>query len=620
VVPQPGVPCTLTIGNRGILLAVAGAVAAALVVFAVYWPAAHNGFVWDDWSVVVDLSRRVAPLSWLEAVLRPPSDYAALFRPLTMLTFLLQLWAGHAEPLPFHVANVILHATNVLWLTLVAWCLLDDDAARPAARPALAVLCGLIYGMHPALAEPVVWISARSDLLLTGFLSLALLLDRVLPAAGWNRATAVGVLFLAAALCKETAVGFLAALPLVHLALVRPAASMHWADAVVRALSPHYRVYAALIGASLLYLAVRFAVSGPTLGMGMEGVRNNPAPYIESFGQHALVVIASLAVHVWSAIWPFQNMAPGRHLPLPIDIMEVLPAVAGSTGVVLLALLAACARGARRVPGLLFLAFVAALLPVANIVPIPAVVVPVEIGVASRYVTFPLLFACLAVPFVLLRAEASLVRRVRYRETLLWLVVCTWLVASAANVRGIIPLWNNDAILNSWALHQGGPSFWRYANYGIHYLRTGDIHRAREAFLAAVALRDDKHSAWVWGNLGVLELHFGNTARAVGAFRRALELDPGDIPLYHRLGMAQRAVGDLKAAARTLEAGVERIQATGRPHEEEGRLRSALGIAYRDLGRPDDAIAQLKAALALAQDPQERAAAEAALRGVAPSR
>jgi hypothetical protein len=170
------------------------------------------------------------------------------------------------------------------------------------------------------------------------------------------------------------------------MALVRPEAVAHWTG-TVRALAPHYRVYAALVGAGVLYLGARLAVAGPGFGMDMEGIKNNPAPYIESFGQHVLVVIASLALHVWSAIWPFQSVAPGRHLPLPIDITAVLPALAGSAGIVLLAVQAARTGGAGRVPGLLFLAFIASLLPVANIVPIPAVVVPVEIGVASRYVT-----------------------------------------------------------------------------------------------------------------------------------------------------------------------------------------------------------------------------------------
>ena len=564
------------------------------------------------------MSRRIAPLSLLEAALIPPSDYAVLFRPLTMLTFVLQLRAGHIDPLPFHVASVVLHAVNVIALTLVAWRFLEEDTA-PAARPALAALCGLIYGIHPILAESVVWISARSDLLLTFFLTLALLFDRVLPAAGWSRALAVGALFLAAALCKETAVGFLVALPLVHMALVRTEAAAHWTGAV-QSLAPHWRVYAALVGAGILYLGVRLAVTGPGFGMDMEGIKNNPAPYIESFGQHVLVVIASLALHVWSAIWPFQSVAPGRHLPLPIDIMAVLPAVVGSATTVLLAVQAARTHGAGRVPGLLFLAFVASLLPVANIVPIPAVVVPVEIGVASRYVTFPLLFACLAVPYVLRGAEALLARQVRYQRALISLIVGAWILASAANVRGIIPLWNNDAIMNSWAIQQDGPSFWRYANYGIHYFRVGEIQRAREAFRTAVTLRDDQHSAWIWGNLGVLEFHFGNTAEAAKAFQRALELDPKDIPVYYRLGMAQRAMGEIEAAARTLEAGVERIKASGRPHVDEGQIRYGLGIAYRDLGRPDDAIAQLKSAQALARNPEERAAAESALRDTAPSR
>lgn len=602
-----------SLGNRAFVLALAGAIASAFAVLAIYWPAAHNGFVWDDWAVVVQMSRSIASVSWLEAILRPPADYAVLFRPLTMLTFLLQLSWGHAGPLSFHVVNIIIHLTTVVWLTLLAWRVLDGDATHATARPALAVLCGLTYGVHPVLTEPVIWISARSDLLLTSFLGLALLLDRTLPATGWNRAVAVGGLFLASLLCKETAIGFLVALPLVHLALDRPRPLWRWAE-LAGALAPHYRIYVAVAGACILYVGLR-VVAGRGLDM---GDAESPAQYIETFGQHVLVVITSLAVHIWSALWPFESIAPGRHLPLPIDVAKVLLPIVASTVSVLLALVGARSSGPWRVPALLFLAFVASLLPVANIVPIPAVAVPTEIGVASRYVTFPLLFACLALPFALRSAGASFVRPTRYGRLLLWLVVGAWTLASVANIRVTIPLWKNDAIMNSWAIQQDGPSFWRYANYGVHYVRTGDLRHAREAFIAAVTLRDDQHSAWVWDNIGIVDIRLGDTGRAIPAFRRALELDPRNVAVYYRLGMTQHAVGELKAAAQTLEAGVNEVRTSGRPHEKEGWLHYELGMTYRDLGRADDAVAHLKLAVQQARSPDERNEFETALKSIAP--
>jgi hypothetical protein len=604
-----------SIPYRGFMSVVTGGILTAIVVMAVYWPARENGFVWDDWAIVDRSASNRDPALWREALLRAPADYAVMFRPFATFTFLLQLWAGHSEPQPFHVVNLIIHLANVFLLTLIAWRLLEDDTSRAWTRPALASLCGLIYGVHPALIEPVTWISCRYDLVMTFSLCLALLFDRVLPGSGWKRALAVGICFLAAMLSKETAVGFMLALPIVHLAFRHPPTSTHNPGSLIRAFVPHYPVYAALLGALALYFTARFAVSGSSLGW---DEMISPARYIETFGQHVLGVAASLAQHVWSAVWPFQNVVPSRSFQLPINATVVLPVIAAGAGASAAILLAARAGAAGRVLGLLFMAFLAALLPVANIIPLPSSVN--ELWASSRYLTFPLIFACLAVPFALRITAASLAKHVRHGPVLLGVIVGAWVLASVANVRVTIPLWKDDAILNSWAIQSGGPSFWRYGNLGAHYVQIGDLPRAREAFTAAIKLRDDEHTAWVWENLGIVEVHLGDRARALQAFQRAVELAPENVKCRVHLAMVQRAVGDSKLAMENLENGLNRIRASGRPDGQEGRLRHELGLAYADLGRREEAIAQLNVALALARDSQERTAVEEALRSIAPRR
>ncbi len=603
--------------NSAYATVVSGGVLAALAVFLIYWPARENGFVWDDWNVL-DILKSAGmrdPALWRETLLRPPADFSVLFRPLTMLTIALQLWTGEPEARSFHIANLVIHSVNVFLLVLIAWRLLDRGASRAFTRPGLAVLCGLIYGVHPALIEPVVWISARSDLLLAFFLSLALLFDRALPETGWKRALAVGASFLAAMLCKESAVGFLAALPIVHLAVNWQRPGPPEFGALARALAPHYRVYIALPGALALYFAVRFAVAGPQFGL--EGVIT-PARYIDSFGQHVLVVIASLTQHIWSVLWPFQDIVPGRYLPLPINGTELLPKAVASAGVVGVALGAVCLSSAGRVPALLFLAFVASLLPVANIVPIPAVVIPSEVAAGSRYVTFPLIFACLAVPFVIRIAGASLMKQVRYGRALIWVIAGAWILASIANVRVTIPLWSNDVVLNTWAIKQGGASFWRHAHIGSYYLLTGDYSRSREASLAALKLRDDDQTAWVWNNLGVAEAALGHAAEAMKAFRRALDLGTDEIKTRINIASLERQGGNPQAAVDVLEVGLRRIEESGRRHRREAQLRYHLGLAYGALGRSEEATVQLSAALALSRDPERRKIMEEALRSVAP--
>ncbi|MBI2510167.1 MAG: tetratricopeptide repeat protein, partial [Betaproteobacteria bacterium] len=428
------------------------------------------------------------------------------------------------------------------------------------------------------------------------------------------RALGVGASFLVAMLCKESAVGFLAALPLVHLAVNWRRPGPPEFGALARALAPHYRAYIALLCALALYFVARFAVSGALFGL--EGMVT-PARYIDSFGQHVLVVIASLAHHVWSVLWPFQDIVPGRYLPLPINGMELLPMAAAGTAVIVVALAAVCTNSSGRVPALLFLAFVAALLPVANIVPIPTVVIPSEVAAGSRYLAFPLIFACLAVPFVIRLAEASLVHHGRYVRALLWLIVGAWILGSVANVRVIIPLWSNDVVLSSWAIRQGGASFWRHAHIGAYYLLTGDYSRSREASAAALKLRDDELTSWVWNNLGVAEANLGHTAEARRAFRRAFDLGTDDIKSRINLASLERTEGKPQIAVDELEEGLRRIRDSGRRHKREAQLRYHLGLAYGALGRSEEAISQLNAALALHRDPERRRIVEEALRSIA---
>jgi len=583
---------------------------AALVTLALYWPVRENDFVWDDWAIVDRFADGLAAMSWQEALLRPPAEYAVLFRPLLMLTFLLQLWAGQTGPESFHIVNLLIHAGNVLLLTLVAWRLLDEPSLPPTQRLVLASLCGLIYGIHPALTEPVIFISARADVVMTCMLCLAALGDQSLQEGSRQRALAVGAGFLAALLSKETAVGFLAALPFLHLARLRPQAplGLHplrtlWAS--------HYRVYAALLGALALYFAARFAVLGPAFGL---TDMDSPARYIGSFGQHALVVVASLAQHIGNALWPFQNIAPGRQLPLPIDAMEVLPTAAASAAVIVVALLAAWKGGAGRVPALLFLAFVAALIPVANIVPIPAVTDPREIGVASRYLTFPLVFACLAVPFLVRSADTALAKRVRYGRAFLGLILAVWLLGSAANVRVIIPLWKNDAVMNTWAIRQDGPSSWRYANLGAYYVRQWELAEARNAYLRAIELHPDYHFAWY--ALGAIETSLGNYESAIRAHRRALETNPDDYMNRIRLAVLERSRNRSQTAVELLEEALRRPRDPHFDPQYEGRIRLHLGLAYLDIGRSQEAETQFSAALTLIRDPGDRAAVEQALQAV----
>jgi hypothetical protein len=432
-------------------------------------------------------------------------------------------------------------------------------------------------------------------------------LDRALAAAGWTRAVLVGAAFICGVLSKETAVGFILALPFLHLATDHQQGRPLDRTAPAAVLASHYRVYATLFAVSAIYLWARFALFGTSIGMRRMALHFDD---IHSFWQRVLAVLASLAQHIADAFWPFQNLIPSRSLGLPINAGEVLPVIALSACLFVAIMMAArCVPPAGRLVALFFLAFLAALIPVSNLLPLPGRWG--QLWVSSRYLTFPLALLCLAIPFACLVADGLLAKHLPWRRWVIAGVAAAWIVASAANVRAIIPLWQNERTLGVWAIQQGAKDYWRYQNLGEYHLHARAPREAREAFRAAVKLRDDVGKNWYY--LGFAEALLDNKAQAAQAFRRALELDPDIIAARINLAKLELEAGNPRVAASVLEQGVFRLKAADEP-DQAGALHFTLGRAYAALGRGEDAAAQMESALKLAQNPQERAAAEAALK------
>lgn len=505
----------------------------ALVVLAVYWPVHANGFLWDDWEYLVRPTIFRDPSQWMTALFHPPLGDAIIFRPVAMPSFMLQLWFGQYDAGPYHVVNLLLHATNAFLVSLLSWRLFSSDDSR-AENLAYPALCGLLYGLHPALAESALWISCRFDLMMTFFLGLALLIDAGRTDIRWPRAIMVATLFLAAALSKETAVGFLIALPVVHLAVARPHPSQR---GLIGTLVSHHKVYVALLLACAAYLALRSAASSdPHSAMRVTG-------RLAGFGmsaQHLLAVAASFAQHLSDALWPFTNVLPSRALTLPIDGGQFLGKFALLAGLVIAALAAVRCAPRARVPALLLFAFLAALLPVSNILPLPSAA-PNEVWAATRYLTFPLMLLCLAVHPALRMLSTALATRAPRLRYLPWILFGVWLASSALILRVTIPLWKNDEVFFRWLMVQEPPRAWHYMSLGAYYARSGRIPEARDTFVRALELTPADEDAW--NNVGTTEAALGNVEGARKAYRRALELNPAHLRSRERPDELERRNG-----------------------------------------------------------------------------
>ena len=141
----------------------------ALVTFVIYSGSLSFDFVWDDWPQIVNspiirtwsnLPRAFGSDLWYHMA-RQQVYYRPLFVAWSMLNYTLfglRPWGWHLGAVLLHVGAV----AAVFWL-----------ARRLGLEYWTAALAALIFALHPIHIEPVTWISAASDTMVTTLAALA---------------------------------------------------------------------------------------------------------------------------------------------------------------------------------------------------------------------------------------------------------------------------------------------------------------------------------------------------------------------------------------------------------------------------------------------------------------
>lgn len=175
-------------------------------------------FLSDDYLVVHYLDRDLDAVRWdrvLAEFVQPWFGVRDLYRPMVSLSLGCNLALGGADPLGFHLFNVLCIAVagaavaatvRLVWRDAPAW---------------VAASCGSLLVLHPAVVEPATWVAARTTGLELLFGTLALAAWAAHLRNGARRG--IALLLLACALCsKEGAMALPAALLAVDL-VARPA-------------------------------------------------------------------------------------------------------------------------------------------------------------------------------------------------------------------------------------------------------------------------------------------------------------------------------------------------------------------------------------------------------------
>lgn len=276
------------------------ALAIASAALVAYLPALRGGFVFDDHMLLLEgQALNLGSLSDIWLTTKAPD-----FFPLTWTTFWIEWRLFGPNPLPYHLANLLLHcaAAVLLWRVL----------AR--LRIPGAWLGGLLFAVHPVAVESVAWISERKNTLSAVFFLAAALAwlaaddERARAVASRHRLAAFG-LFVLALLAKPTVV----MLPVVLVAVDALRDGRLERRHVVRALP----LFAAALAAGLVAIWFQHenALAGQSLGRGMGERVGGAAWALLAYVQKAFVPVRLGFVY---AHWPVSTDSLLFYLPLVV--------------------------------------------------------------------------------------------------------------------------------------------------------------------------------------------------------------------------------------------------------------------------------------------------------------
>jgi len=183
--------------------------AGILVITAIaYAPNLRNGWVIDDWEVFVD-NQLIHSWSFVTNSFRydtwwfrnPASlPQSAFYRPLVNVWFAASAWLFDANPVPWHLAKIVLHLVAVLLTFRVAQLITGEVT--------VGLLCAGLFGLMPAQVEAVAWTSAIAEPLSTVFeLGALVFLIRRKPGLSGGLMGAL-ILYACALLTHESAMLF----------------------------------------------------------------------------------------------------------------------------------------------------------------------------------------------------------------------------------------------------------------------------------------------------------------------------------------------------------------------------------------------------------------------------
>jgi tetratricopeptide (TPR) repeat protein len=521
-----------------------------------YLPALRNGFVWDDQEFIVNNQtiRELFPLSRFfqkQGLVTTGDIYPTTgSRPLMTFSLALDYRLWKLDPAGYHLANLLLHLLCVWLVALVAY-----ELTR---RGTAAGLAAAIFSVLPGRAEAVIALLGRSDLLATlfiliGFYAYLKFAARPRSLVIWYLISAIGFLF--AVLSKETGLVFIGLITGYEL-IVKPRRPMR---VIILRLMPFLAIAAA-------YWRYRgWVLAGNTSGLEWWG---------GTMYNNYLMSLQAYAKYLWLIFVP-AVLSPMHMVPIPAGPFSFLSLLGLVLGLVTVVLVAVLIRKDRTM-GFGALWFLIAMLPVANILPIPGMIM------AERWLYLPSVGLCLAAglaAFRFLKSSPGSIKILARGFLFLILLIYSFRVFCWC------PAWRSDETVARAALRTSPDSHIALNNLGKVLLEQGRVQEAEVLFRRSLEIKPNYGVAHL--NLAMVLRDRGRMEEAKAECLKAVEFSPENPDAQNNLGVVLWRLGDTQTA-------LEHIQEAIRLNPGSAVYRFNLGLALNQLGRIEAALSEFR--------------------------
>jgi len=488
--------------SRGTRVALV-ATACGLVACGLYGKTLDAQFVWDDHTLIVrnETLGRLADLWRCFTTAVTAGENVSYYRPILMVSYLVdrQIWG--LDPMGFHLTNVLLHGIDTALVCGLAFAYSGSLVA--------ASIGALLFACHPIQAQAVALILGRNDLLLVPPVVGMLLVAR------YRRAVAPCLLLYATALwTKET--GIIAPLLLVISEGLSPRrvtqARIRWGSLTF-----------GFLAIAAVYLGVRRLILGSLIGLAP------PLPSDASRGMLVPVIFGYYARHV---LLPW-SLSPTPYSPALADGAPLVAAIG-----ITLAFAAAVGwilhKSTKMAAGLLF--FAIALLPVLGFV-------PMQVTILEHRTYLPMV----GIALFITAAAAE-------RERLATIIAIPLLAGLAFATSARLPIFHDDRSLWATAVERAPGSAYAHQGYGIALTHDG-LHDAAVAEFREVLHIDPEFDRARYELALALE-RAGRRDAAIATIEEQLRLHPKDVAAWNALAYFWKQSEDPAKSEAALRQGL----------------------------------------------------------------